>query len=253
MKLKVVGCFGGSTKGRNLTCFLLNDSIALDAGSLARGLTIKEQLKVKHVIISHSHMDHNCGLPFFSINVFGAIDEPVCVYGTRPVLTSLRKHMFNDVLWPDFTRLPNRRRPTLRFIEIHDGRSFQVEKLSITPVAVNHLTPTVGFLVERGRSAIIWTSDTGPTDLVWEMANRTKNLKAIITETSFPNEEENLARASGHLTPELLERELQKVTRRVRVFISHLKPGHRVQIAKQLRALGLQRLELLNQGKTYRF
>jgi ribonuclease BN (tRNA processing enzyme) len=236
-----------------MTTFLLNDSIALDAGSLAQALTMEEQLRVKHVIVTHSHLDHTCGLPFFSINVFGEITEPVLVYGTRPVLTSLRKHMFNDVLWPDFTRLPSRRSPTLRFREINDGQRFTLEKLTFTPIPVNHLTPTVGLLIEDARSAVLFSSDTGPTELVWEIANRTKNLRAVITEASFPNEEEDLARASGHLTPELLERELQKLGRRVRVLITHFKPAHRSTLARQLRSIRSPKVELLEQGKTYRF
>ncbi len=253
IKLRVLGCYGGSAKGRYLSCYLLNDTIALDAGSLTHVLTLEEQLRVRHVIITHSHLDHNSGLAFFADNVFGRIDEAVMVYGTPPVIASLRKHMFNDVLWPDFSRLPNHRQPTIRFKEIHDGQPFEIEKLSFTPVPVNHITPTVGLLIRDAQNAILATSDTGPTELVWEVANRTKNLKAIITEASFPNEEEGLARASGHMTPELLERELQKVGRRIRVLITHLKPGHRSRIARQLRSLGLRRMELLQQGKTYRF
>ncbi len=253
IKLRVLGCYGGSVKGRHLSCYLLNDTIALDAGSLTHVLTLEEQLRVRHVIITHSHLDHNSGLAFFADNVFGRIDEAVMVYGTPPVIASLRKHMFNDVLWPDFSRLPNHRQPTIRFKEIHDGQLFEIEKLSFTPVPVNHITPTVGLVIRDTKNAILATSDTGPTELVWEVANRTQNLKAIITEASFPNEEEGLARASGHMTPELLERELQKVGRRIRVLITHLKPGHRSRIARQLRSLGLRRMELLQQGKTYRF
>jgi ribonuclease BN (tRNA processing enzyme) len=253
MKIRVLGCYGGSAKGRNMSCYLFNDTVALDAGSLTHTLTLDEQMRVRHIIITHSHLDHNSGLPFFADNVFGKIEQPVIVYGTPPVVASLRKHMFNDVLWPDFSRLPNNKTPTLRFKEIHDGQTFRVDKLSFTPIPVNHITPTAGFVIKDTRSAIVFTSDTGPTELVWEVANRTKNLKAIITEASFPNEDEGLARVSGHMTPELLERELRKVSRRVRVLINHIKPGERPRIVRQLRSLGLNRLELLQQGKTYKF
>ena len=118
---------------------------------------------------------------------------------------------------------------------------------------MNHITPTAGFVIKDAKGAIVFTSDTGPTELVWEVANRLKNLKAIITEASFPNEDEGLARVAGHMTPELLERELQKVSRRARVLINHLKPADRSRIVRQLRSLRLKRMELLQQGKTYRF
>jgi ribonuclease BN (tRNA processing enzyme) len=253
MKFRVLGCYGGSVKGRHLSCYVLNDTVALDAGSLTYTLTLEEQLRIRHIIITHSHLDHNTGLPFFADNVFGRINEPVSVYGSPPVLASLRKHMFNDVLWPDFTRLPSHDSPTIEFNEIRDGQPFRIDRLTFTPIPVNHITPTAGFVICDSRSSIVFTSDTGPTEMVWEAANRAKNLKAVITETSFPNEEEGLARVSGHMTPELLERELRKVSRRVRVLINHLKPGDRSRITRQLRSLGLNRMELLQQGKTYRF
>ena len=253
MRFRVLGCYGGSVKGRYLSCYLLNDSIALDAGSLTHTLTLEEQLRVRSVIITHSHLDHNNGLPFFADNIYGKIEGAVTVYGSPPVVASLRKHMFNDVLWPDFTRLPSHRAPTLRFKEIHDGQAFRLDKLTFTPIPVNHITPTTGFVIKDTKSAIVFTSDTGPTELVWEVANRIKNLRAIITEASFPNEDEGLARVSGHMTPELLERELQKVSRRTRVLINHLKPTDRPRIVRQLRSLRMKRIELLQQGKTYRF
>ena len=253
MKLRVLGCFGGSVKGRHLSCFLLNDSIAVDAGALTQALTLEEQIAVRHIIISHSHLDHNCALAFFADNVYGKIAQPAVVYGTAPVVESLKKHMFNDVLWPDFSRLPNNHRPTIRFQGIEEDKAFKIDKLTFTPLAVNHITPTVGFLIEDAKSSIIYTSDTGPTDRIWEVANTTKNLKAIITEVSFPNEHKERAEVSGHMTPELLREDLRKFKRRTRILITHVKPSHRSRIARQLRAIDVRRIELIQQGKTYRF
>ena len=252
MKLRVLGCFGGSVKGRYMSTYLLNDSIALDAGSLTQALTLEEQTRVRHVIVTHSHLDHNCALAFFADNIYGCIDSAAVVYGTATVLAALRQHMFNDVLWPDFSRLPNDHSPTLRFQEIEEEKPFTIEGLTFTPIPVNHITPTVGFLIEDKKSAIIYTSDTGPTHRVWEVASQRKNVKAIITEASFPNEEEERAEVSGHMTPQLLQRDLAKAKRRVRILVTHVKPSHRSRIARQLRALG-GRIELLQQGKTYRF
>jgi ribonuclease BN (tRNA processing enzyme) len=253
LKLRILGSFGGSVKGNYVSCFLINDAIALDAGSLTQTLRLEEQLRVRDVIISHAHLDHNGALPFFAINVYGRVEEPVVVHGTSPVLRSLRQHMFNDVLWPDFSRLPNHDQPTLKFREIENGKPFSVNGIRFTAIPVNHITPTSGFLVEDRTSAILYTSDTGPTERVWEVARRARNLRAIITEASFPNEEHELARASGHMTPAMLGEELLKVDRRVRILVTHVKPGHRSRISRQLKRLGRARLELLQQGKTYRF
>ena len=253
MKLRVLGCSGGSVKDRFLSCYLLNDHIALDAGGLTGPLTLEEQLRVGHVIVTHTHLDHNCGLPFFVENIYARVEEPVFVYGTKAVVDSLKRHMFNDELWPDFTKLPSKDAPTLRFQEIEIEKPFTVGKLTFTPVDVAHLIPTAGFLVEDDESAIVYTSDTGPTDRVLEIASSQDNLKAVITEVSFSHDAGALARASGHMTPDLLVAELKKLTKQVRVLIAHTKPGHLPQIDAELKKLDIPGVELIEQGKIYTF
>lgn len=253
MKLRVLGCSGGSVKGRFLSCFLLNDEIALDAGGLTGPLTLEEQLRVRHVVVSHTHLDHNVGLPFFVDNVFGHIEHAIVVYGTSTVMESLRRHMFNDELWPDFTKLPSPESPTLRFQEIHPEAPFSVAGLTFSAVEVDHLTPTVGFLVEDASGSILYTSDTGPTERVWEVAASKDNLKCVITEVSFANADDELARASGHMTAEILAGELKKLNRKIPVLVTHTKPGHLPRIRKELESLDLDGVELIEQGKTYSF
>jgi ribonuclease BN (tRNA processing enzyme) len=255
MKFRVLGCSGGSIKDRFLSCYLLNDEIALDAGGLTGPLTLEEQLAVRHVIVTHTHMDHNCGLPFYVDNVFGKLDEPVLVYGTKHVIDSLAAHMFNDELWPDFTKLPTADAPTMRFVNIEPDEPFSISGLRFTPIPVDHLTPTVGFLIEDNGGAIIYTSDTGPTERVWEVASSVKELKCLITEASFSNDDDELARVSGHMTPRILAGELKKVRRDVPVpiLVTHVKPGHRLRIEEELRAENLENVELLEDGRTYRF
>lgn len=254
MKLRVLGCSGGSVKDRFLSCFLLNDRIALDAGGLTGPLTLDEQLRVGHVIVSHTHLDHNCSLPFLVDNVFGRVKEPVVVYGTAPVIECLKKHMFNDELWPDFTKLPSVEEPTMRFQEIEVEKPFDIGELTFTPIEVEHLIPTVGFLVEEGPDrSIVYTSDTGPTDRVWRVASSQRNLKAVITEISFSNDVGTLAHASGHMTPDILASELNKLTQQVKVLITHTKPGHVSRIEAELKRLNLPGVELIEQNKTYTF
>ncbi len=253
MKLRVVGCSGGSVKERYLSCFLLNDEIALDAGGLTGPLTLEEQLRVRHVIVTHTHLDHNCGLPFFVENVFGKLDVPIIAYAIAPVVESLRNHMFNDELWPDFTKLPSEKEPTLRFHEIVPEKPFRIGTLTFTAIAVEHLIPTVGILVEDDGGAILYTSDTGPTDRVWQVASSHPRLKSVITEISFSNGDDALAQASGHMTPRILASELKKLTRKVPVLVTHTKPGHLARIESELDALGLANVELIEQGKTYQF
>ncbi len=253
MKLRVVGCSGGSVKDRFLSCFLLNGEVALDAGGLTGPLTLEEQLRIRHVIVTHTHLDHNCGLPFFLDNVFGQLDEPIVVYGIDPVIQSLKSHMFNDELWPDFAKLPSEARPTLRFSTIAVETPFRISGLTFTPIAVDHLIPTVGILVEDTSGAILYTSDTGPTERVWQVASSHPRLKCVITEISFASDDDALARASGHMTPRILASELRKLTGKVPVLVTHTKPGHLTRIEEELRKMGLDGVELIQQGRIYEF
>ncbi len=253
MRLQVVGCSGGSVKDRFLSCFLLNDTVALDAGGLTGPLTLDEQLRIRHVIVTHTHLDHNCGLPFFLDNVFGQLDEPIVVYGTAPVVQSLKLHMFNDELWPDFGKLPSEEKPTLVFSTIEAEKPFGIAGLTFTPIEVDHLIPTVGILVEDASGAILYTSDTGPTERVWKVASSHQRLKCVITEISFASDDDALARASGHMTPKILAAELRKLRIKVPVLVTHTKPGHLARIEKELVGLGLDGVKLIEQGRTYEF
>jgi ribonuclease BN (tRNA processing enzyme) len=253
MKVRVAGCSGGSVKDRFLSCFLLNEVVALDAGGLTGPLTLEEQLRIRHVIVTHTHLDHNCGLPFFLDNVFGQIEEPILVYGTAPVIASMQRHMFNDELWPDFAKLPSEETPTLRFSTIEVEKPFRIGGLTFTAISVDHLIPTVGILVEDDSGAILYTSDTGPTERVWKVASSHSRLKCVITEISFASDDDALARASGHMTPRILASELRKLTRKVPVLVTHTKPGHLARIEEELARMGLPEISLIEQGKTYEF
>ena len=252
MKLRVLGCYGGNIPGHGMTSFLVNDTVALDAGWVSAALSLKEQVKVKDILISHSHLDHTCALPFLIDNNFSAPGFSLRIYAVKEVIASMKNHLFNNTTWPDFTCLPNNLTPVLRLIEIAPEQPFTINGLKFKAVEVTHIVPTTGFIVEDGRGVIAFSSDTGPTQRFWEVTNETKKLKAVITETSFPNELQDLAHVSGHLTPATLDQELRKLKRDVPVYLYGFKPKHFKVIKQQIRALKRRNLHLLVQGKTYR-
>ena len=251
MELRVLGCSGGEAEGHRLTGLLVNGKVAIDAGSITQALTTQEQIGIRQIFISHSHLDHICTLPFFTKNIFGHTEVPVEIHALPETLDALRRHLFNDELWPDFSVIPSPDNPIIRFSEIVPGQAYEVEGLRVTAIPVNHLVPCVGYLVEDATSAFIFSSDTAETDLVYEIANRTPNLKLFITEASFPNEQDWLAKASKHLTPEKLGKELKKLTVDVPVGIYHLTPGDRPVMLPQIEALGEPRLHMLAQDARF--
>ena len=253
MEVQILGAYGGQSPECRLTCLLINGSTALDAGSLSQALPIERQAAVRTILLSHSHMDHTSSLPFFIENVFGKIEGAVDLYASPTTIYAIRKHLFNNDTWPDFTRLPNHLVPAIRFHEIEDEVPFVVDGVTYTPIRVNHVVPTHGFLIEQGGSAVLWSSDTGPTDRFWEVANATKNLRAVCIETSFDNAYQHIADISLHLTPQGLEGELRKLHRSVPVFVHHLKPAFIERIRQEIAAIGKADLGFLEQGKSYQF
>jgi ribonuclease BN (tRNA processing enzyme) len=242
-----------------MTSFLVDGQVAIDAGAITRALTIAEQRQVRHVLITHTHMDHTNTLPFLIENSFGSSDQPVSIFCTKRVLAGVRRHLFNNDTWPDFTRIPNHMYPSVRFEEIEIETPFTIDKLSggpleVTAVEVNHVVPTTGLLLRQGRSSVIFTSDTGPTSRIWEVANATEDLAAIITEVSFPNRMQDVADVSLHLTPKTLRAELEKLERDVPVYLYHFKPPYIAELREELAAADLPfAVKELVQDRLYRF
>ncbi len=253
MKLRVLGCYGGNIPGHGMTSFLVNDTLALDAGWVSGALSLKEQVRVKDVLISHSHLDHTCSLPFLIDNNFSAPGFALRIYAIPEVIASMKNHLFNNLTWPDFTCLPNDLTPVLKLVEIQPEQPFEVNGLVVRAVHVSHIVPTAGYILEDRAAAIAFSSDTGPTSRFWEVVNSVKRLRAVITETSFPNELQDLANISGHLTPNTLEPELRKLEREVPVYLYGFKPKHLETIRRQIKAIKRKNLKLLVQGKTYKF
>ena len=242
-----------------MTSFLVGGNVAVDAGAITRTLTIEEQLTVQHVVITHTHMDHTTSLPFLIENIFGRATEPVAIYCTKSVLGAVRRHLFNNDTWPDFSRIPNQIYPSVRFEVIEHEVPFNIktadgDELEITAIPVNHVVPTVGLLLRQGGSSVLFTSDTGPTDRVWEVANTTDDLAAVITECSFPNRLQQVADVSLHLTPQTLAREIEKLERQLPVLLYHFKPPYLDELRAELAETELRHpVTELVQDEVYEF
>jgi cAMP phosphodiesterase len=177
--------------------------------------------------------------------------DAVDIYASPETIYAVRKHLFNNDVWPDFTRIPNHLLPALRFHELYDEQPFELEGVRFTPIAVNHLVPTFGFLIEKGDAALLWSSDTGPTKRLWEIANQTENLSQVWLEVSFDNGLQPIADLSKHLTPQTMATEIQQLRRKVPVLLHHLKPTCIAKIEENVKALANPDVGFLEQGKVY--
>ncbi|OQW62656.1 MAG: hypothetical protein A4S17_01320 [Proteobacteria bacterium HN_bin10] len=222
----------------------------VDAGTIGAALTLEEQRRITHVLLSHLHFDHVQGLPTLADNLVDDGASPVTIVGTTQVLNGLRSHLFNNKVYPNFFRLPTPKQPIFRLQAMTPKRTVAVGKLEVTPIRVNHLVPTVGFLVKQGESSFIYSGDTYETDEIWRVAEREPTLKAVFIESSFPDEQADLARVSRHLTPTLLARAFRKIRRPdLPLYVYHVKPRFREQIVQQLSRFQIPRLTVLEEGQ----
>jgi ribonuclease BN (tRNA processing enzyme) len=247
----------GRSPGRfqPFTTFLIDRKVALDAGSIGIGLTPAEQRRIRHVLITHTHADHTASLPIFVAEVYPFLDGPIRIHATPPVIASLKRHVFNELVWPDFRRIALAGAPgaAIEYAPCRYGKPFDADGLACTAIRVNHTVDTSGFLVDDGRAAVLFSSDTWHTDELWRVANRTRRLRAIYVDVSYPSDMESLARRSRHFTPAALAEDLKKLRRDVPVLAVHLKPTVRTRVAAEIRALRDPRLRVAEIGRDVRW
>jgi len=250
MKINVLGCSGAEFPGHNPAGFLLDGKILLDAGTLTHVLDRKAQSKIKDIFITHAHLDHVRGISFLADNIIvEKRKQRVNIISIASVISTIRKHLLNNSLWPDFSMIPDYQHAVLRYSTLREGRPIKVNGYSISAYKVNHSVPAVGYLVEdRNSRRFFYTGDTGPTDATWEKIGDRK-LDCLIIEVSFPNRMSEMAAITGHLTARLLKEEIQKIKQMPdRIYITHLKPQHLKVIKTELAKLSMKNLKMLKEG-----
>jgi cAMP phosphodiesterase len=226
MKVKVLGCSGGiGGKHLRTTSLRVDNDVLIDAGTGVTDLSLTELSMIDHIFLTHSHLDHIATIPFI-FDTGGAMrDKPMTVYGIEETLETLKKHIFNWSVWPDFTAIPSADKPFMRYEVIKVGQTIVLDDRRLTVLPANHTVPAVGYQVNSGRASLVFSGDTFTNDALWAVVNKIPNLKHLIIETAFCNREKQLAVASKHLCPSLLAEELGKLERSAEIFITHLKPG----------------------------
>ena len=252
LKVRVLGCSGGIGGSLRTTSFLVDDDILLDAGTGVGDLSLEALAKIDHIFVTHSHLDHVTSIPFLVDTVCWMRGSPIVVYAIKEVLDILRAHLFNWKIWPDFTQIPDADNPFMVYREIRVGETVDLRGRRFTPIPANHTVPAVGYVIDNGRNALVFSGDTSTNDALWKIVNRTQNLKYLIIETAFSNKERDIAVASRHLCPEMLAEELGKMQVMPQVFITHLKPGEGALTMKEVsEAAGRWRPRMLENNQEF--
>lgn len=265
-----------------------NDYICLDAGTLHAGIrkaidnkiwsgdaTSFLRKNIKGYLISHPHFDHTSGLIINSPE-----DSTKFIYGIESCLSVLKDKEFSWKSWANFGN--EGEKPTLnkyiyQTLEADKEIAIQNTNLFVTPYILSHVNPneSTAFLIRSNNNYILYLGDTG-TDRI-EKSNKlqqlwkavapliqSKKLKGIFIEVSFNNEQsDNLL--FGHLTPKLLQEELQvlssfcgkSVLQNFPIVVTHMKPlkDREEVIKKQLRSANLLNVNFVfpEQGKPLTF
>ena len=231
---------------------MIDDRVTIDAGSIGIALSDAQQTTVRDVIVTHPHMDHIASLPIFVDDLFGDLREPVRIHATSEVIELLKADVFNDTVYPKFDLLKNAHGHVMQYVPFEVGREFKVAHLTCTAVSVNHIVPTIGLLLTDGVTTVAFSSDTAETEEFWELVNQSKKLHALFIEASFPDSMEGLAKASKHLTPASLRSELTKLNHNgMDILAVHLKPAHREKVVRELNQLKIDKLQVMEPGRTY--
>lgn len=242
MIVQVLGCSGAIAAGCRTTAFLLDEDVLIDAGTGVGDLALDALARIDHILISHSHLDHVLAIGLLADSVMRQrrAEErgPIRVHALPETLAALRAHIFNGVIWPDFTRLPSAEHPVLEFVPFAVGEVLKLGTRRIEVLPAQHTVPACGFAVDAGEhGAWVYTGDTGPNPALW-MRLRGMKVAHLVIETAFSDEERQLAYISRHLCPAALGHELAQLAGSVDVHITHIKPGELEAVMEEIGRLG---------------
>jgi 3',5'-cyclic-nucleotide phosphodiesterase len=230
---------------------LLDERVAIDAGSLTSGLDLALQYKLEAVLVSHAHLDHIRDLATIADNRVQRGCPPLLVVGTKPTLDILKTHFFNDLLWPDFAAIPTKKEPTIVYKALKPEVREEVCGFGVKAIRVSHTIDASAFIVDKNGVAVAYSGDTGPTDRLWEVLNAQNDLRALLMEVSFPNEQQRIATLSGHHTPQTLITDLEKYARpkELPALLYHIKPAFQREVERQCAKLKGVDLTVLTLGE----
>jgi ribonuclease BN (tRNA processing enzyme) len=234
MELRVLGCSGGiGGAGRRTTSFLLGDEVLIDAGSGVADLELNELAKIRHIFLTHSHMDHIHTIPLMIDSIFDCLPQPVVIHALPQTIKALQEHIFNDIIWPDFSALPSEEFPVMVYEAMKPGERKAVGDMHFSMIPVNHLVPTVAYVVEYPGGTFCFSGDTTSNDTLWQGLNELDRLDHLVVESAFSNAEQAMCEKSRHYCPQLLADDLKKLKHNPHVYLTHAKPGEEEMIFQE--------------------
>ena len=250
MRIRILGCSGGIGAGSRTSSMLIDDDVLLDAGTGIGDLSLGDLHYIRHVFLTQAHLDHISVLPMLVDCLFDEdFDTPLTVYAREETLQAVQAHLFNDVIWPDFGRLPSAENPMLRYSVCSPGDTVSIGHRDFYAIDVLHSVPSLGFTVTNSGGVFAVSGDTKTNQTLWPVLNNCDDLKVLVIEVSFPNEMASLAEQAGHYCPETLAADLKRLRHEPEIWLTGMKPGQEKLILKQvLQAAPDMNIRMLSDG-----
>ncbi|MBT8099056.1 MAG: 3',5'-cyclic-nucleotide phosphodiesterase [Gammaproteobacteria bacterium] len=250
MHIRILGCSGGIGAGSRTSAMLIDDDVLIDAGTGIGDLSLGDLDSIRHVFLTHAHLDHVAGLPMLVDRIFDEnFEQALTVYAREETLRAIQLHLFNNVIWPDFAQLPSPERPMLRYQVCSPGDTITIGHRDFYAVDVMHSVPSLGYTVQNSGGAFAVSGDTKTNETLWPVLNACDDLRVLVIEVSFPDEMERLATESGHYCPRTLTRDLQRLRHRPDIWLTGMKPGEEDAILEQVTAAAPDRnIKMLSRG-----
>jgi ribonuclease BN (tRNA processing enzyme) len=235
VKIRVLGCSGAIAKDCRTTSFLIDGEVLVDAGTGVGDLSLEEMRRIDFVLLTHSHLDHVAALPLMVDSVASQRKTPLKIYALAGTIAALKAHIFNNVIWPDFTVIPTVHAPFVTFEEIRVGQTIQINNKFVEVLPAVHTVPAAGYAVTAGTGCWVFTGDTERNPALWARVNQL-NVAMLVIETAFSNREKDLAKLSLHLSPGVLADELDMIAKdkNYPIYITHTKPAETDMIMSEI-------------------
>ena len=254
--IRILGAQGSRAEKANTTCLQITKNTLIDAGNIIQGLG-DDARYIDNIFLSHSHLDHIIDSAFLIDNFFAQREKPLKIYALQETLDALRKYVFNWEIWPDFgtINLINTNIPSLEYIPIEFNKEYKIEdNITLTPIEAVHTVPTCGYLIKSTEGSIVFSGDTFKNENLWNLVNKNHDIKAVMVDVSFPNAQSKVAQDSRHLTANFLREDISILEREdVSIYINHLKPFYKKEIVSELKEIGIEEENVLNDGEIISF